>query len=371
MSFPYKILNDISAKLKAAEANVEEVRKHYEAKITVIVNEYEEKLIKHVENEPEIENGKEAVDDEVGQLKNKVSQLTFENNRYHLMLSNCTMCSDDHSLENSSTFFDSSTQSLPTPIPLLSSTPAVMSMSSSTPTSCKAVRKEFSSTFGNHSLPESSSTPEVTPSPMPTVKSCTAKAWWSVGMRRDHAFITRLVKCSTKLEKKYMTPSHKRKERLFLRKKKTNAIVPKEFSSIFDNLAQPEPDVAKQVPGTIYPEVKWNLVKFKPVLPHPESCPLYSCSQDPSFYEDHIIGCINPYFKDSGIQTKFLQRNPFGSLPGFVTNLGVVAVPEAPVGGYVYCPDAKRWMIHATIPSTEGGGRSSRGSLPSRARRRG
>ena len=44
MSFPYKVFNDMSAKLKAAEAHVYEVRKHYEAKITTIVEEYEAKL---------------------------------------------------------------------------------------------------------------------------------------------------------------------------------------------------------------------------------------------------------------------------------------------------------------------------------------
>ena len=181
-------------------------------------------------------------------------------------------------------------------------------------------------------------------------------------MQKDQAYITRLVRCLSKLETKYLTPPHKRKERLFKRKK-TNAIVPEEFSSIFDNLAHPEQDEFNRIPGTIFPEVKWNLVKFKPVLPHPESCPLLSCSQDPSFYEDHIPpGCDLP---------QFLQSNPFGYLPGFPTNLGVVAVPEAPVGGYVYCPDAKRWMIHATIPTTEGGGRCRRGSLPSRGRRKG
>ena len=41
MSFNYKIFNDMSAKLKAAEANVDEVRKRYEAKITAIVVESE------------------------------------------------------------------------------------------------------------------------------------------------------------------------------------------------------------------------------------------------------------------------------------------------------------------------------------------
>ena len=38
---------------------------------------------------------------------------------------------------------------------------------------------------------------------------------------------------------------------------------------------------------------------------------------------------------------------PFGTLPGYKTSLGVVAVPTTPVGGYVYCPDAKKWVIFA------------------------
>ena len=44
MSFPYRIFNDMSAKLKAAEANIDEVRKYYEAKIATLIEEYEEKL---------------------------------------------------------------------------------------------------------------------------------------------------------------------------------------------------------------------------------------------------------------------------------------------------------------------------------------
>ena len=91
-----------------------------------------------------------------------------------------------------------------------------------------------------------------------------------------------MVKYLSKLEMKYSTPTHKRKERLFRRKKRTCAIVPKEFANIFDYLADPEPDEVKlvPVPDTIYPEVKWNLVKFKPVLPNPESSPIYSSSQN-------------------------------------------------------------------------------------------
>ena len=44
MSFPYRIFNDMSAKLKAAEANIDKVRKYYEAKIATLIKEYEEKL---------------------------------------------------------------------------------------------------------------------------------------------------------------------------------------------------------------------------------------------------------------------------------------------------------------------------------------
>ena len=143
-----------------------------------------------------------------------------------------------------------------------------------------------------------------------------------------------------------------------------SAIVPKEFASIFDQLADPEPDEVKPVPDASYPEVKWNWVKFKPVLPNPEPCPLYSCSQDPSLYENYIAD------PDNGrTSSKFIERHPFGSLPGFLTNLGVVAVPKAPVGGYIYCPDAKRWMIHATTPATGGRSESSRTSSPARRRR--
>ena len=121
MSFPFRILNDMSAKLKAAEANIDEVRKYYEVKIATLIEEYEKKLghicyeashsqvsgqaqqTEHVKEELETENCEEEVDDEeavddekavddeeIGHLKNKMSQLVYENNRYHLMLSNCT-----------------------------------------------------------------------------------------------------------------------------------------------------------------------------------------------------------------------------------------------------------------------------------------
>ena len=69
--FPYRILNDLSKKREARE---------------------------------------DVKNDEITNLKQKISELAYDNNRYHLMLSNC---SDDHSLEDSTSLFDSSTQSSP------------------------------------------------------------------------------------------------------------------------------------------------------------------------------------------------------------------------------------------------------------------
>ena len=106
----------------------------------------------------------------------------------------------------------------------------------------------------------------------------------TVVRRKDKTFISRMVKTLTKLEGKYLTPEYKRKKRIFTRRKKTCTIVPREFATNYNVLAAPEPDtVDVQEP---FPHVRWNEVRFKPALPNPEPCPVYSCSQDPEFYQE-------------------------------------------------------------------------------------
>ena len=131
-------------------------------------------------------------------------------------------------------------------------------------------------------------------------------------------------------------------------------IIPKEFSTIFHVLAAPEPD-AVIVPDP-FPHVRWSDVRFKPALPNPEQCLVHSCSPDAEFY-----------VRDFGY-----LASPFGTLPGYKTSLGVVAVPTTPVGGYVYCPDAKTWVIFAepySSPASVGRG-TKRGGGCSLARRK-
>ena len=75
-----------------------------------------------------------AMQAQVDQLKKEVAELMFENNRYHLAISNCTYCaSDDPDNSDASSFLDASIRAS-TPLPcldpaLLSSTiPALMSL---------------------------------------------------------------------------------------------------------------------------------------------------------------------------------------------------------------------------------------------------
>ena len=190
----------------------------------------------------------------------------------------------------------------------------------------------------------------------------------TVVKRKDKSFINRMAKTLAKLEAKYQVPEHKRKKRLFSRKQRTNPIVPKELISIYHGLAAPEPD-AVTVPDP-FPHVRWNDVRFKPALPAPERCPVYSCSQDPAFYVEKSSPLYNGTDNFGSLARQYGQS--FGTLPGYKTNLGVVAVPTTPVGGYVYCPDARKWVIFAEARSPPSTGRGTRrGGATSLARRRG
>ena len=104
-----------------------------------------------------------------------------------------------------------------------------------------------------------------------------------------------------------------------------------------------------------------NFAKVKPHLhknlPKPAQLPVQSCSPLPDFYRRCTI-CADAHSKGGWAESHGLKRcappfeqlSPFGSLPGFVTSLGVVAVPADPIGGYVYAGGWEadtRWQLHA------------------------
>ena len=106
------------------------------------------------------------------------------------------------------------------------------------------------------------------------------------------------------------------------------------------------------------PTVSWAELRFKPSLPKPGHYPVYGVVQDPSFYKGGWNnGWVGPFY----------QPHPFGSLPGYRTNLGVVPVPTLPAGGYVWADE--EWVLHATWAGDDGPS-SRRRSQPWRSRPR-
>ena len=142
--------------------------------------------------------------------------------------------------------------------------------------------------------------------------------------------------------------------------------------------------------GVIYSaEVAIPRVDFTQVKPHlhrklpkPALFPVQSCYNDPDFYTkctgpksshicnkehdgqlhedlDEKLAPIGPtqhpgsclWEKNQHQSTSLFSRpNPFGHLPGFETSLGVVAVPDEPIGGYIYAGgagDSTVWQLHA------------------------
>ena len=287
-----------------------------------------------------------AMQAQVEQLMKEVAELVYENNGYHLAISNCTFCASDSAdiSDASSTYSDASIRD---------------------------------STLASSELPSSGLDPALSSSTIPALMSLRTKDrrqtktdTATVKKSKDQTFITRMVKTLSKLETKYQTPEHKRKKRLFVRKQKTSPIVPKEFATIYNVLAAREPDTVS-VPDP-FPQVRWNDVRFKPALPNPEPCPVHSCSPDPEFYvdRDNLISRAKRDFNYFSSQ----YSNPFGTLPGYKTSLGVVAVPTTPVGGYVYCPDAKKWVLFAephSSPASAGRGTRRGGGTPFTRRRKG
>ena len=196
--FPYRILLDLSERLKVAEATITKMLAEREA----------------------LECDK---DDEVKNLKQRISELTHENNRYHLAISYCTVCAPD----------DADPEVPPLEVSIKASPPVSTSVDtldpSAPPVPCSGVSSSDVSAL-------SSTVPALMPGSV--VK---AKQTNTVVRRKDETFISRMVKILAKLEAKYRVPEHKRKKRLFTRKSKPSSIVPEELTSICHGLAAPGP----------------------------------------------------------------------------------------------------------------------------------
>ena len=274
--FPYRILNDMSQKLKSAEDKIatllderESHRNDLEMSCIVCKQAVLSESTDDVSTADRIHGEAasaniDALKEEVCQLQKKVAELVYMNNRYHLSISNCTVCTSDDDFTNASLSDEEA---------IKASTPVTTSLDSLEPSISPVPCSEAPSS----GIPALPSRPLLS-------KSVETKQKDPVMKSKDKTFIKRMVKTLAKLEAKYLIPEHKRKKKLFTRKQRSSPIVPRELASIYHVLAAPEPEAAL-VPDP-FPHVRWDGVRFKPALPAPESCPVYSCYQDPGFNQE-------------------------------------------------------------------------------------
>ena len=187
MAFPYKILNEMSAKLKIVEAENARLKTccnqtqvnvlscdEYQTPSPVVANRSDQTLPVSVWNQAvQTEPAAFVLQREVDRLKKMVTDLTYENNRYHYKLSNCTCCLSDDAYHDVS------------PASLDESIQASISLELSLPS------------LTLPSLPSSVPAPGLMLSTTQDKKSS-----------RDKAHIFWIVQCLTKLERKYQTPPH-------------------------------------------------------------------------------------------------------------------------------------------------------------------
>ena len=161
MAFPYKILNEMSTKLKILEAENARLRtccnqtqlnsvhsrdsdgyEYHQTSTPVDFNRYDQTLPISVHQAVQTKPADFVLQSEVERLKKVVADLVYRNNRYHFRLSNCTCClSDDADHDVSPASFDESIRAstsldlnLPssTPPPLLTTVPVLGKMMSTT-----------------------------------------------------------------------------------------------------------------------------------------------------------------------------------------------------------------------------------------------
>ena len=139
-------------------------------------------------------------------------------------------------------------------------------------------------------------------------------------------------------------------------------VIPREFLGLWTYIEEPtaeeeemyEAVLLEQIqPPVIYsprvakPHVNWMRLNTNMYrnLPVPSPCPIHGCAEDPKLY----TATKDVFARGRLVDTKpvFESAAPFGSLYGFHTSMGVVAVPDIPIHGYLCCPESGIWVISA------------------------
>ena len=147
---------------------------------------------------------------------------------------------------------------------------------------------------------------------------------------------------------------------------KKSRVIPSDLSMLWSHSTEIFQERQVSLPqAELTPRVNWDKVNQGAMkrFPKPSWQPIFSVSPSPSFYEKSCKcpAIIVKYHRDGevrqpyvcGCPTQFTLQNPFGVLPGYITNLGVVPVPDSPVHGYIWDQASYDWILHAEF-STSG-----------------
>ena len=128
-------------------------------------------------------------------------------------------------------------------------------------------------------------------------------------------------------------------------------VVPFEFASIWKNLSSifTEEEAPSYVEECSLPRVAWEKVNRGALkkFPTPRLFAVHSVSPDASFYKKNCKCTKNG---PCSCRIEFEAKKPFGSLPGFKTNVGIVPVPSTPLFGHIWDQESNDWLLHAEVP---------------------
>ena len=127
------------------------------------------------------------------------------------------------------------------------------------------------------------------------------------------------------------------------------------FSDVLQEVAPIKP-----CPDVTYPKIDWSQVNVRNLanIPKPTACAVHGCSLDPGHYQhQYVPGCVGM----DRITAKFETDFPFGHLPGYKTNWGVVAFSENVVlFGHVWSVEDHQWILHASLEDRKPRGQEQR-----------
>ena len=151
-----------------------------------------------------------------------------------------------------------------------------------------------------------------------------------------------------------------------------HTLVPKYLRTLFRRWTDPSLEVDKVVKPVLptvspYPKVDWQRLakpSFKnPVgLPPTQEWPIQGCAPEKGKWcLDYRCERAGSCGNNCQSRTLDLSSNryfpsttsPFGTIPGYGTNLGVIAPPAGPINGYVSHPDTGYRVLYAQQPSAE------------------